>query len=225
MVGGVPMSSISDFRRNRTMTRHQLPQIGATLCLAASFLVFSGIGWSIEPPVHSDSAVTMTQGEYETMAMDFGKSYVSPLNLPASAFRSDGVNPDQLRTSTYFDDLRGMGTQNAIAVAPVYLPRGATVSMVGVQLYDGVGTTGPCGDDPLQRDVWAQLFRVNNYTGEVSTMASFSTTGSDPDYQYFVEMSVDYPLVDYPDYSYYAVTKVCHSAHAFCAMQIFYLVD
>ncbi len=207
------------------MTRKPLPKIGVTSCLAAFFLAFSGIGGSIEPPIFSDSAVTMTQGEYETMVMDFGKSYVSPLNVPASAFRSDGINPDQLITWTHYDELHGMGVENAIAVAPVYLPQGATVSMVGAQVFDGIGTTGPCGDDPLQRDVWAQLLRVNNYTGEASTMASFSTTGSDPDYQYFVEMSVEFPLVDYPDYSYYAVTKVCHSAHAFCAMQIFYTVD
>ena len=207
------------------MTRKPLPKIGVTLCLAAFFLVFSGIGWSIEPPVLSDSAVTMTEGEYKTMAMDFGKSYISPLNVPASAFRSDGINPDQLLTWTHYDEIHGMNVENAIAVAPVYLPDGANVSMVGVQVFDGVGTTGPCGDVPVQRDVWVYLFRVNNYTGETSVMAGFSTTGTDPDYQYFVEMSVDDPLVDYPDYSYYAAAKVCHSAHAFCAMQMFYTVD
>ncbi|RLE17427.1 MAG: hypothetical protein DRJ65_22800 [Acidobacteria bacterium] len=207
------------------MTHFTVLNVAVVLSLAVFAPALADTGWSFEPPDLSDSAVTMTEGEYEALAKDFSKSYTSPLNVPAAAFRSDGVNPDRLLYHLHFDEIRGLDVANAYAVAPVYLPNGATVSMVGVQVFDGIDTTGPCGDDPLERNVEVYLFRVDNYSGESFQMAGFSTTGSDPDSQYFVEMSVEYPVVLYPDYSYFAVTKVCSSAHAFSVMQIFYTVD
>ena len=53
-------------------------------------------------------------------------------------------------------------------------------------------------------------------------MSFQTTTGQSPDPQYLLDTDVEYNVVDYPTYSYYAVVKVCHSEYAFYTMQIFY---
>jgi len=170
----------------------------------------------------TSSALSLTAGEHRQITESMTKAYGNPLTITAADFRSDGVNPAQLVHKWPDDALWGRDSENAFAVAPVYLPDGATIASVGVAVYDGFGgTTGNCGATH-QRDVWAYLLRVNNYTGEQQVMSFFETSGMSPNRQFFLDTEVAYPDIHYPLYSYYALAKVCHSAHFFYAMQVFF---
>lgn len=191
------------------------------LCWSVA-LTGAAVHASAEPEPQESTGVALTPGEYEQITSASLKAYGNPLTITAADFRSDGVNPEELIHAMPDDALRGNDSESAFAVAPVYLPDDATIASAGVILYDGYGgTSGPCGD-VWGRDVWAYLLRVNNTTGVQQQMTYFSTAGMDPDRQYFLDTEVGFPDIQYPQYSYYAVAKVCSSAHLFYAMQIFF---
>lgn len=158
----------------------------------------------------ADSAtLTLTPGEVELMA-----GYASPMTIPASEFRNSGTNPDMMLHNVSDGSLQGQG-EVVWAVAPVYLPDGATISSVHAAVFDGWdGGFDPC-DDVVGYDVGVWLMRVDNFSGEAQQMAFFASSGQDAEDQWLYEGSVDYPEVDYPSYSYYMVTRLCHSAHLF----------
>lgn len=180
---------------------------------------------AFDPASTESSAVNLTTGEAQEVAINLGKAYGSPLLIPAAAFRSDGVNPSQLQYDANLGMLRGQDSENAFAVAPIYLPEGATVASIMASIFDGLDGTGAGCEDPDQQDLGVWIFRVTNNTGEVSTMAFFGTTGLNAAIQHPLDSSVEYPMVEYPEYAYYAATRVCHSAHAFHNLQIWYSMD
>ncbi|MEN8163324.1 MAG: hypothetical protein ABFS37_04280 [Acidobacteriota bacterium] len=198
--------------------------IGITLGLSMIMLVLAAPGWSLDPDTSRSTAVRLTQGEFEEMTQTMGKAYGSPLVVPAAAFRSDGLNPDQLHYAVGLGILQGQDVENAYAVAPIYIPEGATISAVQASVFDGFNGPGAC-DGVGYEDVAVWLYRVSNSTSEALQMAFFTTTGVSGDIQHILETSVDYPTVAYPEYAYYAVARLCHSAHAFHTLQIFYSMD
>ena len=214
------MKTNRENERGLKMNTHTTSSTITSLIVA---LALAGGAASASELIPSESTgVALTGGEYEQIGEDSIKAYGNPLTITAAAFRSDGVNPGELRRWIPDDVIRGNDNLNAFAIAPVYLPHGATIASVGVAVYDGFGsTTGPCGD-VTQRDVSVYLLRVDNYTGDLLQMSYFATSGMSGDRQYFLDTEVDEPYIQYPTYSYYAVAKLCHSAQELCAMQIFF---
>lgn len=180
---------------------------------------------ALDPASSLSSAVALTKGEAEAMAVDLSRTYSTVLLVPAAAFRSDGINPDQLRFGASGGILQGQNSENAFAVAPIYLPDGATISTIMASVFDGLDISGVGCEEASQQDVSVWVFRIKNSTADPSQMAFFATTGLDEDIQHFLETSVDYPTIEYPEYAYYAVVRLCHSAHAFYNLQIWYGMD
>lgn len=202
--------------------QHHLERAAFVLLCGLIGLIGTAVHASSELEPARSSAVSLTAGEQRQITESMTKEYGNPLVITAADFRSDGINPHELIHKWPDDALWGTDNNNAFAVAPVYLPDGATIASVGVAVFDGFdGTTGTCGMI-VTKDVWAYLLRVNNYTGDQQQLSFFSTTGMDPDRQFFLDTEVEYPDIQYPTYTYYAVAKVCHSAHLFYAMQIFF---
>lgn len=166
------------------------------------------------------TGIQITEGEYGQLFAPKTASYGSPLTIAASAFRSTGANPTGVYLG-YLDRLQGNDSDSAWAVAPVYLPHDATIVYLGAGVGDGIDTTGPCSG-PTQRNVDVHLLRVDNYTGAVDIMSSLVSSGMSADHQYLLDSDVEFPTIVYPNYSYYAVTKLCHSAHILYTVQVLY---
>ena len=139
------MNGANTIGRPRKMKRHTMidPVVFTSLILAV--VLAAGTVPAIELDTAKSDGINLTTGEYAQMTEGMAKAYGSPLTLSAAAFRSDGFSPAELQYSTHYDQLMGRDTVNAFAVAPVYLPDGATVASVGAAAHDGIGTTGPCG--------------------------------------------------------------------------------
>ena len=118
----------------------------------------------------------------------------SPLVIPAAAFSSDGDDPGSMFFSFWDGYLRG-GNINTCMMAPAYLPNGATV----YDIYASVV------DNDAAANVWINLYRVDNYDGSVDVMAQMWTDDAyaSPAIISLEDYPIDYPVVEYPTYSYY----------------------
>ena len=125
MVGGVAMKRGVEFRKVDSMPSTKGFSVGITLGLSLLVIGLTLPAWSLGPEMTNSSAISLTQEEFEDMAKTMGKAYGSPLVVPAAAFRSDGINPDQLRYVPNLGFLQGQDLESAYAVAPLYLPDGA----------------------------------------------------------------------------------------------------
>jgi hypothetical protein len=118
----------------------------------------------------------------------------SPLVIPAADFRSDGFDPSSPFFSFWGGYQQG-GNLNTCLMAPAYLPNGATVYDIYASIVD---------NDPAA-NIWINLYRVDNYDGSVDVMAQMWTdiAYASPDIISLEDYPIDYPLVEYPTYSYY----------------------
>jgi hypothetical protein len=153
----------------------------AALLLAVAFapVLAFGADTMTSPPAPTGPAVAQPQ--------NFGGG--SPLMIPAAAFRSDGFVPGGVEFNFGFGDLRGNGTPPPCVMAPAYLPRYAIMSHMYASVYD----------NDTDWSVTVHLWRVNNYTGAVDTLAQAGTTVTSTAIQTVSDLSVDYPVVTYPD--------------------------
>lgn len=207
--------------RKAIMSSHRPDTRAAKLAiLIFAVSLCTGTAAATDRFVEESTGIQVTEGEFEQLFGPKATSYGSPLTIAASAFRSTGANPTGVHLG-FLDALHGNDSVNAYAVAPVYLPAGATISYMGAGVGDGIDTTGPCSGSS-QRNVDVYLYRVDNYSGDVDIMSSLVSSGSSPDPQYLLDSNVEFPTIDYPYYSYYAVTKLCHSAHVFYTVQVLY---
>jgi hypothetical protein len=140
----------------------------------------------------------------------------SPLVIPAADFRSDGYDPDSIFFFFGGGYIQG-GNANSCVMAPAYLPNGATV----YDIYASVV------DNDAAANVWIRLFRVNNNTGVVNEMAYMYTDDvyHSPDIISLEDDSVDYPIVEYPTYSYYVGSCLASSAIHLYSVRIWYTVS
>lgn len=124
--------------------------------------------------------------------------------IPAAAFRSDGVSPDGYFFSFSGGYLLGSATTPCL-MAPVYLPPDADqITQVWATVIDN-------GDEDWNF-FWMNLYRVHNYTGEVTQLATLQTSGASPMLQQIQTTSIQAGQVSFPDYSYYLGTCL-HSAN------------
>jgi hypothetical protein len=141
-----------------------------------------------------------------------GTCYSSPLVIPAAAFSSDGWDPG----SMFFDFGGGYVTGNSAndgcCKAPAYLPNGATITSMYVTLYD---------NDPSAM-AWVDLWRVHNTTGVTDWMATVESSGTSTNIQVLSDSSIDEPLVDYPNYSYYVTSCLDSSLTRIYSVRIYF---
>lgn len=119
----------------------------------------------------------------------------SPLVIPGAAFSDDGLDPSGTFFSFAGGYVRG-SAQDACIKAPVYLPKHARIYEMYASLYDN-NATG---------DMWARLYRVDNYTGVAEMMGEVASTGQSTAIQSLYDSTITTPDVDYPEYSYYVGT-------------------
>jgi hypothetical protein len=141
-----------------------------------------------------------------------GTCYSSPLVIPAAAFSSDGYAPDSFYMWFVGGYMRGTSAHDGCVKAPAYLPNGATVTNVYATVYDNDGSY----------NIGINLKRVNNGTGVTATMASLSSTGTSSAMRNIADLSIDHPLIDYPQYSYYVTTCLLSSDIRLYSVRIYF---
>jgi hypothetical protein len=122
----------------------------------------------------------------------------SPLVIPAADFRDDGFDPSSQFFSFGGGYQQGTAAGYGCMMAPAYLPAGAQLDQLFSSVYDNSGS----------RDITVDLWRVNNFDGAVDLMAQASTAGMPAAEGIIVisDLSIDFPSILYPDYSYYVTT-------------------
>lgn len=122
------------------------------------------------------------------------EAYGSPWLIPGGAFRDDGFYPGNMFFSFSGGYIRGDEPDpgSSCVQAPVYLPFGATVTDFWASVMD----------NSAANDWWGYLYRVDNYSGVVDTMATLSTTGADTNIDNPGDSTITFPVVD-STHSYY----------------------
>jgi len=97
-------------------------------------------------------------------------------------------------------------------MAPVYLPRIGTVYQVWATIYD----------NDASREFWLNLFRVDNYTGDVVTLAELTSSGASTSLESIYDVTIEGGLVNYPQYSYYLGTCLASSSLRLYNVRVWY---
>lgn len=135
--------------------------------------------------------------------------------IPAAAFSSDGFSPTEYFTSFYGGYITGVGdgSPSGCVKAPVYLRDGTMLSHLYSSLVDNDA------DDILG----LTFYKVNNYSGVTTVLASVSTSGyatSDAIITPYADITDQ--VVDYPNYSYYVTSCIQSSAMRIYSIRIYY---
>jgi len=141
-----------------------------------------------------------------------GTCYSSPLVIPAAAFSSTGDEPDSFRFSTSAGYINGTSAHSGYVKAPVYIPNGANVTSVDATVYDNESSY----------NAFFYLKRTNNASGSTSTLAYASTSGTSSAIQIISDSSINYPVVEYPEYSYWIYSRVADTGIRLYSVQIHY---
>lgn len=132
------------------------------------------------------------------------------LVIPAAAFRHDGNLPNVGFYSFWGGYWRGDSANTPCFMAPVYLPRVADIYQVWATVYDNDAT-----------DFSVTLFKVDNYSGMVSTVAEMSSSGASTSLNSIFDTSVQ-DEVRYPTYSYYLGTCLMSPSHRLYNVRVWY---
>lgn len=133
------------------------------------------------------------------------------LVIPAASFRADGLTPDG--GDFYFNG--GYWAGDSVVpcfMAPVYLPRVGTIFQVWATV----------SDNDANKDFWIKLYRVDNYTGYATVMASLQSSGASGELYSLYDTTIQSGLIEYPTYSYYLGTCLRASAHHLYNVRVWY---
>jgi hypothetical protein len=146
----------------------------------------------------SGSGTTMLSSEEAAELEARIRLQSSVLVIPAADFRDDGLFPSTHKFEFFGGYQRGTDAHYGCMMAPAYLPNGVQLTELYASVYD---------NDP-DWFTWVNLWRVDNLTGAVDVMAAASTDGMDPNQGIIVisDMSIGFPTISYPAYSYYVTT-------------------
>jgi len=136
------------------------------------------------------------------------------LVIPGADFRNDGFDPD----GYFFTFSGGYFHPKSAAIcmmAPAYLPHGATITAFWATAYDNTATGA------IQ---YLSLFRLDNYSGTTTTLASVSTTNAYVNSSLFTigDSTIANPLVLFPDYSYYVAGCLSEYSSRIYNIRIYY---
>lgn len=154
-------------------------------------LVLSGIGGSASILKPTGNVVSAAAPVSSVNAQPVGHVLV----IPSAEFRHDGNSPDLGFFSFSGGYWRGEAGSPCL-MAPVYLPRIGTVYQVWATVYD----------NDASLDFWLNLYRVDNYSGNVVTLAELTSSGASTSLESIYDVTIEGGLVNYPQYSYYLGT-------------------
>lgn len=170
-------------------------------------LVFSGIGGSASILKATGNVVSAAAPVSSVNAQPVGHVLV----IPSAEFRHDGNSPDLGFFSFSGGYWRGEAGSPCL-MAPVYLPRIGTVYQVWATIYD----------NDASREFWLNLFRVDNYTGDVVTLAELTSSGASTSLESIYDVTIEGGLVNYPQYSYYLGTCLASSSLRLYNVRVWY---
>lgn len=134
------------------------------------------------------------------------------LVIPAAEFRHDGYFPNA-GFFTFFGGYWRGATESPCFMAPVYIPRIATIDQVFATIYD---------NDDIE-DFWLSLYRVDNYTGDVFLVAELFSSGASTSLVGISDITIgEEGKVSYPQYSYYLGTCLPSLQHRLYNVRVWY---
>jgi hypothetical protein len=153
--------------------------------------------------------------------------YGSPLSIPPSDFKPDGLNTGEVLISFLDGVMYGGNYANSRFMhAPVWLPDGAVVTDIDARVVDddagGGGASNCASGTTSEIKLW--LNRSKGCSGSTcwDEMASASTSGASPLIQFLSPTTIDYPTVDGSQYGYYLVMRLCGPKHRVYGVRISY---
>jgi len=149
----------------------------------------------------SSASVLRSTGTVVSAAAPASSVTALPTNhvlvIPSAEFRHDGNLPDKGFFSFWGGYWRGEASPNIPCfMAPVYLPRIADVYEVWATVYD----------NDASLNIWLNLYRVDNYTGVVTSLAELTSSGASTSLESIYDITISQGLISYPQYSYYLGT-------------------
>ncbi len=110
--------------------------------------------------------------------------------------------------------MAGKPANHGCMKAPAYLPHGATVTDLFASVYDNDGS----------EDIQVNLYRLDNYAGGTTVMASVATTGpfTSVNIESLHDDTISDATVTYPNYSYYVTTCVDAANIRLYSVRIYY---
>ena len=171
----------------------------------------------------NNASLSATIEEESTIEMNGPKGFPAPgaANsvhvVPAAAFAGDGFKGADSYTFWFFDGAmfgNDAATTGCIR-AQAYLPDGGEVYQFWASVID---------NNPGSI-VWADFWRVSRLTGVAQKMARAETTSDNSLIQGISDLTIAYPVVDYPTYSYYVTTCLDNSNERLYSMRIWYHSD
>ena len=137
----------------------------------------------------------------------------SPLVIPAAAFATNGDSPSSTNMIWYEGYIAGTALAGGCIQAPVYLPDNTEITSFYISYIDEDG-----GQDFT---VW--LTRTTNTSvAAFLDLATASTTGSSPDVRTAWDTSIQEPIVQLPEYSYYVSTCLPSASTKLISARIYF---
>lgn len=170
-------------------------------------LVLSGIGGSASILNPTGKVVSAASPPSSVNVLPAGHVLV----IPSAEFRHDGNKPDM--GMFFFSGGYWMGDAvSPCFMAPVYLPRVGTIYQVWATVYD----------NDASLDLWLNLYRVDNYSGTVTSLAELISSGASTSLQSIYDITIEQGLVNYPQYSYYLGTCLASSSLRLYNVRVWY---
>lgn len=173
------------------------------------------LSWPVIASHNNNQTVDFeTQNLHTTKVQTFGGG--SPLVVPAAAFVPDGFIPDSHFFPFGGGYFQGTSDNDGCMVAPVYLPDQAEIIEMYASLYD----------NDSDRGVNVTLRRVDNFSGGTNSMGSATTSVANAfdGIQVINDITINVPIVTYPDYSYYLATCVGSANLRLYSVRLYYTV-
>jgi len=137
----------------------------------------------------------------------------SPLVIPAAAFATNGDSPSSTNMIWYEGYIAGTALAGGCIQAPVYLPDNTEIMSFYISYIDEDG-----GQD---FSVW--LTRTTNTSVAASLdLATVSTTGSSTSVRTAGDTSIQQPIVNLPEYSYYVGTCLPSASTKLISARIYF---
>jgi hypothetical protein len=207
------------------MSTHTIKTLAKALLCA---MVIGCVGLAAAPATADEASestgiiVIGPDGDFNSVADFLARTagYGNPLTIAPAEFTCNGMNCDG-----YFNSSSGgaiSGNCNASApgdmcevVTPVYLPDNATISSVYAIIRDNESSSA-------SPDIYFWMKRVNRLDGTNDTMSYLVSSGASTNVRVIYDTDVQYPVIDYPDYSYYVAMRLQSTQHQIYGVLIYY---
>ncbi len=137
----------------------------------------------------------------------------SPLVIPAAAFATNGSDPSSHRMVWFEGYLAGTALPGGCVQAPAYLPDNTEITSFYISYIDE--------DGGQNFSVW--LTRTTNTSvAPFLDLATITTSGSDPAVRTAWDTSIQQPIVNLPEYSYYVGACLPSSSTKLISARIYF---